>query len=103
MSNLSQVEDVLNAAAGVGAAVGGPVGMAVAAGLHVGEAVANSVVASQSAHESALVTATEAVGTLATAAGPVLANLPAQDAAKAQAGLGLLQTVLADLKGIFGL
>jgi len=41
--------------------------------------------------------------TLATVAAPVLATLPAQDAAKAQASLGLLQTVLADLKSIFGL
>ena len=103
MSETTQVENVLNVAAGVGEALGGPVGMAVAAGLHVGEAVVNSVQASQSAHADALATASAAADTLATAAAPVLAALPAQDAAKAQASLGLLQTVLADLKSIFGL
>jgi hypothetical protein len=103
MSETSQIENVLNAAAGVGAAVGGPVGQAVAAGLQVGEAVVNAVQTSQSAHADALTTATEAAGALATAAQPVLATLPANDAAKAQASLGLLQTVLADLKSIFGL
>ncbi len=103
MSETAKVETILNTVAGVGAAVGGPVGMAVAAGLRVGEAVLNSVEASQSNHADALTTATAAVGSLATAAAPVLATLPPQDAAKAQAGLGLLQTILADLKSIFGL
>jgi hypothetical protein len=103
MSETTQVENVLDVAAGVGAAVGGPVGAAVAEGLQVGEAVVNSVEGSQSAHADALATASAAVGTLSVAAAPVLAALPAQDAAKAQASLGLLQTVLADLKSIFGL
>ena len=103
MSETTQVENVLNMAAGVGAAVGGPVGAAVAAGLRVGETVVNSVTASQSVHANALATVSAAADTLTTVAMPVLASLPAQDAAKAQASLGLLQTVLADLKGIFGL
>jgi hypothetical protein len=103
MSETTQVENVLNLAAGVGAAVGGPVGAAVAAGLQAGEAVVNSVATSQSTHASALATVSAAADTLATVAGPVLAALPAQDAVKAQTSLGLLQTVLADLKGIFGL
>jgi hypothetical protein len=103
MSETTQIENVLNVAAGVGAAVGGPVGQAVAAGLQVGEAVVNAVQSSQSAHADALTTAAAAAGALVNAAEPVLATLPAQDAAKAQASLGLLQTVLADLKKIFGL
>ena len=99
----TNIETGLNAAAAIGAAAGGPIGADVAEGLQVGEAVVNPVVASQSAHASALDTATTAASTLATAAEPVLATLPAADAAKAKAGLGLLQTILADLKSIFGL
>lgn len=103
MSDVTKIENALNVVAGVGAAVGGPIGMAVADGVRVGEAVANAVVASQSTHATALATATDAANALATAAVPVLKTLPEQDAAKAQAGLGLLQTVLRDLKSIFGL
>jgi len=103
MSEVTKIETGLNAVAAIGAAAGGPIGADVAEGLQVGEAVVNSVVASQSAHASALDTATTAASTLATAAEPVLATLPAADAAKAKAGLGLLQTILADLKSIFGL
>ncbi len=103
MSETTQVENALNLAAGVGAAVGGPVGEAVAAGLQVGEAVVNSITASQSVHANALATASAAANTLVTSATPVLATLPPQDAVKAQASLSLLQTVLADLKVVFGL
>ena len=77
--------------------------MSVLPELRVGEAVVNSVEASQSSHADALATASAAANTLATVAAPVLATLPAQDAAKAQASLGLLRTVLADFKSIFGL
>jgi len=102
MSEVANIETGLNEAAAIGAAVGGSVGQDVATGLQVGEAVANSVLASQSAHASALDTATSAANTLATAAEPVLATLPAADATKAKAGLNLLQTILADLKAFFG-
>lgn len=103
MSEIANIETGLNAAAAIGVAAGGSVGTAVANGLQIGEAVVNSVVASQSAHATALDTATTAAATLATAAEPVLATLPSGDAAKAKAGLSLLQTILADLKSIFNL
>jgi len=102
MSEVTNIETGLNEAAAIGAAVGGPVGQDVATGLQVGEAVVNSVLASQSAHANALATAASAANTLATAAEPVLATLPADTATKAKAGLSLLQTILADLKAIFG-
>ena len=100
---LARVEGDLNIAAHIGAALGGPVGVIADAGLQAGEAVVNSVVASEAAHATALQAATAAAASLATAAAPVVAALPAADAAKAQAGLSLLQTVLADLKSIFSL
>ncbi len=97
------IEQDLNIAGDVAAATAGPIGEAADTALQVGEAVVNSVESSQATHASALETATAAASTLATAAAPVVAALPATDAAKATASLGLLQTILADLKTIFGL
>jgi len=103
MNEIANIENGLNTAAAVGATVGGPIGTAVAAGLQVGEAVVNSVEVNQAAHASALMTAGAAANTLATAAAPVIAALPAVDAAKANASLSLLQIILEDLKSIFAL
>lgn len=103
MTDISQIESDLNIAGQLGAVVGGPIGLAVDAGLQAGEAVANSVQASQAAHTTALDTAAAAITTLASAAAPVVAALPPKDAAKAAAGMNVLQSVLAELKSIFAL
>ena len=103
MTDISQIEADLSITGQIGAMVGGPVGLAVDAGLQAGEAVVNTVQTSQAAHATALDTAAAAVGSLASAAAPAVAALPPDDAAKAAAGLNMLQSVLAELKSIFSL
>jgi len=103
MSEATNIETDLNLAAEIGAVVGGPVGAAVDAGLQAGEAVVRTVQGAQAAHARALQTATAAAETLTSVAAPVVAGLPAADAAKATAGLSMLQSILADLKSIFAL
>ncbi len=94
MSDTTQIDAGLAVASVTGAAVGGVVGDAVEAA---------AVTTDQSAHASALVTAQDAVSALASAAEPALASLPSADAQKAVAGLGLLQTILSELKAVFAL
>lgn len=95
MVDVSQVETGLGVASIAGAAI-------IEGADKITDAV-TEVAKMQTEHATALTVANAAVSALANAAEPAVAALPAADAEKALAGLGLLKTVLAELRVIFAI
>ena len=103
MVDMKTIDAGLGVASVAGGAIGGTVGEVVATGAGAAEAVVDAVSTAQAEHATALSTAVAAVSALAAATAPALAKLPPTDAKKATAGMSLLETILVDLKSIFGL
>ncbi len=96
------IEDGVNVAAGVGAAVGGPIGAAVDAGVTAAEGVVNDVI-EKAPHQTALTDIGNAVNDAAPLINQAAAGLttPA-NAARIATGWSVIQSILAEIEGLFG-
>jgi hypothetical protein len=99
---LQNIENDVSLAAGIGAAVGGPIGAAVDAGVTGVEGVVNDVVA-RAPHQTALTD----IGNAVSDATPIITEAAAgltsaANASRITTGLSVIQSILAEIEGLFG-